>query len=92
MKFRTFLIIAAGATVLYIGYKAYCGDFTLMGNKNPLNPEERKVEQPVTDERKLQLQGIITTLQAKLDGVIATNENKATLQQQLNAAWKEVNS
>ncbi len=89
-KLRTVLLLAAGATVVYIGYKAYRGDFTLLGNKNPLNTDEKKVAQPITDERKLQLQGIITTLQGKLDGVIASNENKAALQQQLDEAWKEV--
>ncbi len=92
MKVRTLLLITAGVAIAYVGYKAYCGGFTLMGNNNPLNPAENKIEQPVTDERKLQLQGIITTLNAKLDGVIATNENKADLQRQLDAAVKEINS
>ncbi len=81
---KTVLIFLAGAGLLYVGYRSYCGNGLLGSNR--CSPDTNKVQQPATDEDKLNLLALASTLEAKLNGVLYSTESKSQLQLQLQQA------
>ncbi len=81
---KPFLITAATVTLLVLAYKGVCGNSLMGGNK--CKPGTKKVPTPISDEAKITLMGIISNLEAKLSGLIATHEPKFSLQRQLQEA------
>ncbi len=90
MKVKNIVGIIAISTLAFIVCKVI---FTprLLGSNNG-DPEDKKIDPPDVNAAKLNLLGQVSTLEAKMSGMIPTGESKEELQMQMDRAVEHIRS
>ncbi len=91
MNGKTFLGIVAGVALVYVGYKAFCGN-RLIGAFNSGESGTSKVKEKVsmTDEKKIELMGELSNLEAKMYGMIETSQSQEEIKKEIDAKVSEL--
>lgn len=92
MKLKTVIGLLAVGTLFYVAHKAMGNG--LLGSNNSGVADAKNVSAPTSksDDRKIELMGMLSDLEAKFYGFITSAETKEAIQQKIDAAVQELKS